>query len=152
MGCFESTSSFKSNHSKFIDCDVMRIETKKGLWVHFLPDALLAPGNPSHQLPPARFISCNTSNHPQIQFPTTTPRLPILSKPTVSTNCCWMPIRAITTTTPPLQSSATKQGSPATTKRLPFTLTVRAPPLHCHSRNGVGRMLNTNFCPGLHFV
>lgn len=45
--------------------------------------------NPSHQPPPARFISCNKSNHPQIQSPPTTPRLPILSKPTVSTNCCW---------------------------------------------------------------
>lgn len=25
--------------------------------------------NPSHQLPPARFISCNKSNHPQIHSP-----------------------------------------------------------------------------------
>lgn len=61
---------------------------------------------------------------------------------TVSTNCCWTPIRVPESIAPSPQSITTRQGSP-------FCHLQNPAPLHSTavSRSPVGRMLNTNFWP-----
>lgn len=108
--------------------------------------------DPPSQSPPTS-LQKPDSFHATRAIPSRPKPSPILSKPTVSTNCCWTPNRATATTIPRLQSSPTRQGSPLCHhQNIPFYTQGRAPPLHCYSRNGVGRMLNANFCLGLHFV
>lgn len=99
-----------------------------------------SPDHP-HQLPSSRFPSMTArASHP----------LPSASNPRskpVCTNCCCRPICATKpTASSPRSITMTRQPI------RPFSK-PKTPPLYCQSRNGVGRILNTNFCsPGLHFV